>query len=186
VADDKTKQQLDKMTRDAQRVATDDEAAAARAAVTPSPARASDGTVTVACKLPNGLYLKIYDMVDTQEMTPLGPRTIKMSRQVGDTHRINGFSRPFGQDPTFVMAGGYALTPGIPEDFFNRWLEQNKDQAFVRSGLVFANVHHDRVADRAREQVATKSGMEPIDPSNPPPGFRKGSNGGIERFDKNA
>ena len=150
---------------------------------TPSPAKSSgDDTVTVACKLPKGLILRVFDMEDMEEATTGGSRRFKKARQVGPAIPIKGFALPFGAMPNFQMEGGFALTPGVPREFFEKWLRDNHDQDFVKKGLVFAHVQHDKVVGRAKENAKLKSGMEPVDPDNPPPGFRKGPNGGVEKF----
>jgi hypothetical protein len=66
--------------------------------------------VTIACKLPNGLVLRL---------SAAGRRT-------GPRYVVKG------------SEGGYALTEGIPKDFWERWLRQNKDAPCVVKKLVFA------------------------------------------------
>lgn len=39
---------------------------------------------------------------------------------------------------------GYALTEGVDKNFWDTWLEQNKDAAYVVGKLVFAMPNNDR------------------------------------------
>jgi hypothetical protein len=120
--------------------------------------------VTVACKIPNGLLLRIFKMALAREQTPTGYRDIERAEQVGDIVKINGPALPFGQDPEYVVVGGYALTPNVNKDFFDEWLRQNKDHEAVKANLIFAHSNRAVVSDRAREQRAVRSGLEPLNP----------------------
>lgn len=129
----------------------------------------SAAMVTVACKLPNGLWLQLYDMVDGREMTPQGPNTVKVARKRGEPIKLNGCALKFGQTSEVPMPGGYALTQ-VPADFWERWLAANEDADIVQNRLVFAHDSADKAASQARDQLKekVKSGLEPIDPKNPP------------------
>jgi len=126
--------------------------------------KAKTGMVSVALKLPNGIFLQLYEFIERQE--PIlggGYRTFKMSRAVeGSKYRLNGNTFPFGQPPNFLIIGNYGITPNIPENVWDKWLEQNKDSDLVRNKLIFAYRSGDKVADCAKEHAKTRSGMEPI------------------------
>jgi hypothetical protein len=121
--------------------------------------------VTVACKIPNGLLLRIFRMAPAREQTPTGFRDIDRAEQVGDTTKINGPSVPFGQVPEYAIIGGYALTPNVDKELFDAWLEQNADHPAVKAGLIFAHARPGMVTDRAKEQKALLSGLEPLNPA---------------------
>lgn len=121
--------------------------------------------VTVACKIPNGLILRLFKMEDAQEpMFGGGFRKVKRAAQVGQTVTINGPALPKGARAIFAP-GGYALTPNVPKDFFEQWLKQNHDHEAVVRKLIFAQVAHDDVAAEAEEHSKVKSGLEPLDPT---------------------
>ena len=120
--------------------------------------------VTVACKVPNGLLLRIFNMAPAREQTPTGYRDIERAEQVGDTIKINGPAVKFGQIPEHTIIGGYALTPNVNKDFFEKWLHQNSDHPSVRAGLIFANAKPAMVTGQAKEQKALLSGLEPLNP----------------------
>jgi hypothetical protein len=48
----------------------------------------------------------------------------------------------------------------VPADFWAKWLEQNREGALVRNGMVFA--HGSDTAGMAREYRDMKSGLEPL------------------------
>jgi hypothetical protein len=123
-----------------------------------------NNVVTVACKVPNGLLFRIFKMVPAREQTPSGYRDIERAEQVGDTTKINGPSVPFGKVREYAIIGGYALTPNVNKELFDAWLEQNADHPAVKAGLIFAHAKPGMVTDRAKEQKALLSGLEPLNP----------------------
>jgi hypothetical protein len=121
--------------------------------------------VTVACKVPNGLLLRNFKMMPAREQTPTGYRDVEKAEQVGDTVLINGPAALFGQVPEYTIVAGYALTPNVGKEFFDEWLRQNADHAAVKADLIFAHSNRAVVSDRAKEQKAVRSGLEPLDPA---------------------
>ncbi|MDB5448416.1 MAG: hypothetical protein JWQ97_3733 [Phenylobacterium sp.] len=118
-------------------------------------------TVTVACKLPNGLILRVFDMVEHDEPVMGGGfRSVSRAHQTGTDVVIKGAAAPFGMEKPLV--GGYALTSNVDADFFTRWLEQNAESDMVRNRMVFAHGRADHVRGQAREQDEITSGLEPL------------------------
>ncbi len=72
-----------------------------------------------------------------------------------------------GWMPDYPHVGGYALTSGVPRDFWDKWLEQHADDPVVKNGLIFAHASIDGASGEAREKKAIESGFEGIDPDNP-------------------
>lgn len=131
---------------------------------------AKGATVSVGLKLPHGLILKVYDMISSNELVMGGgTREVKKAQQMGETYLLKGYlTRKKNRKETApLVIGGYAITSGIPKDFFDKWLEQNKDSDLVRNNLIFAQGTSDRAGDQADDQESTKNGLEPIDPDNP-------------------
>lgn len=127
--------------------------------------RSDSGTVTVACKVPNGMILRIFQMHDRDEpVMGGGVKTVPRAVQVGDAVTVKGPAVPFGQVPAFVIAGGYALTPGVDAQFFNKWLEQNQDHEAVKNSLIMAADKPDMVRDWAAEHDGNLSGLQPMVP----------------------
>jgi len=137
-----------------------------------NPARSGE-TVCVACNLPNGMLLRVHKMVSVTEATPNGSHTIQQARPVGDAVVIHGASVDVdamrrGEVPEFRIAHGYALTSGVPADFWDAWLEQHKDAPYVKSKSIFAMSSESRARDKVKSEMSgTLSGLEPIDPENP-------------------
>lgn len=129
----------------------------------------SGDTVLVACKLPNGLIMQLYDMVDGYEMTPQGRKETKVARKKDAPIKLNGSATRFGQMPDWDMSNGYGIT-AVPADFWNEWCRQNKDSPALENRLIFAAADNSGINGKTKEakQDKVKSGMEPIDPKNPP------------------
>lgn len=129
----------------------------------------STSMVTVACKLPNGMYLQLHDMVDSYEVTAMGRKDCKVARKRGEPIKLLGSALRFGQVLEVPMPGGYSLTQ-VPADFWAEWCEQNADSDALKNRVIFAADTPDKASAQARDQhkEKVKSGMEPIDPKNPP------------------
>lgn len=136
----------------------------------------SDGdTVCVACKIPQGVIMDHYEMVDDFEsMYGGGSRPIKRSVPTGRRFILAGLGKEIaamrqGVMPMTPNAGGYAITAGIPREFWEWWSHAYRDQPMLNPErpLVFAEPTLSRALARARELSATESGFEPIDPNDP-------------------
>lgn len=103
----------------------------------------SSSPVTVGCKLPNGLVLR-----------------------VGETKLVLN-----GANSTRVI-GGYGLT-SVPSDMWDAWVKSYADSPFIKKNLVFAQTSASKAEGQAKEQEAVKSGLEPLDPNKPAPGIQK-------------
>lgn len=153
-------------------------------------------TVTVACKVPNGLHMQLYDSV-REDVMDLGGNKIPSFR-----------SSPRPGAPAFILRGpavdvdrmrrgivsrhqivqgarsgtGFGLTPGVPRAFWEEWSRAPKygpdgrlevgagpGYDFVRTGQVFAMPNDREAAAMAREMADEPSGLEPLDPDNPGP-----------------
>ena len=139
------------------------------------PAR-SGGTVTVACKYPAGLMLRLFEKKEKREASPNGFREFEQFEAILDpatempvTVAIKGPGGvPFGQGPALgviVTQDGFALTQGVSEEFWERWLEQNKASDIVRNKVIYARKND--VEGWAREHAQVRTGVEPIDPDHP-------------------
>lgn len=129
----------------------------------------SGATVTVACKHPAGLILRVFKMEDFNEPVMGGGfRTSKKAIQMEQQVVIKGPAIAFGVVPDYRIIGGYALTEGVPADFWDAWLEQNKDSDMVKNRMIYAQERTTYVAGAAKEQATLRSGMEPINPIKDP------------------
>jgi hypothetical protein len=127
-------------------------------------------TVTVACKIPHGVWLQLHEWTEATEPHPLtGTRQVKVASKVGKPVQIKGYrGLPFtGPIPGIETLGGYALTYGVPRDFWEKWLEQNQSLLIVKNQLIFAHNEKASIKDFSRGNETVKSGFEPIDPDNP-------------------
>lgn len=139
------------------------------AASPPIPVSRSGAKVTVACKLPNGLILRLFRMEDRSEaVMGGGTRAIKAAVQVGGHVVIKGAEAPFGVVPKFPIVGGYALTHGVDAEFMEKWLADNADLDVVRNNLIFVSPSNEVATDRSEEQSAVRSGLEGLVPDNDP------------------
>ena len=88
-------------------------------------------------------------------------------------YHVNGPARPVGTVPkgfpaSPIIEGGYAATPGIPAEFWETWVEQNKLAAYVvppdgaEHGMIYAMPSLEDAVAAARENEKLLSGLEPI------------------------
>lgn len=132
--------------------------------------QSSKSTVTVGCKTPNGVLLRLFKMVPTD--VPVmggGTKTVNQAEQLGEPVFVKGYAVPAGKRPRFNIIADMAITKGVPADFWHEWLKQNQELDLVKRGLIFAHGDTDRVEDAAEERgPELKCGLEPLDPDNLP------------------
>jgi hypothetical protein len=144
---------------------------AARKAANPPPKSAD--TVTVCCKLPNGLVLRTYTMEPWVDMLVGGvAKETKIARRTEEEYVLNGYAIKFddlrrGHVPEHGIVGGYGLTTGVPKDFWERWVKQNEKNPLVTNELVFAHGDELSARSKAKENSGIRSGLEAIDPEKP-------------------
>jgi hypothetical protein len=125
-------------------------------------------TITIACNLPHGLVLQLFEKVEKIEATPLGVRTNTEYMPIeGQRFVLRGNAKLLKMQGSDLIAdtGGYALTTGVPRELYERWFEQNKHSAIVRNGLVFACESEHDAADEGKQRASVRSGFEPLDPA---------------------
>lgn len=123
-------------------------------------------TVTVACKIQNGLVLQLQRQETYQEPTMNGLREQTRWVPTGERHIVAGPAYPVqpprGYPRQVPIEGGFALTRGIPADFWEQWVEQNKLLPAVTSGAIFAMTAMQDVTAKARESEDLLTGFEPL------------------------
>ena len=136
-------------------------------------------TVTVACKYPPGLFLQLQEFEDVRVATMGGHMTERRSKRVGPVVQIYGPSAAErallnAKLPPCIVVGGFALTPGVDEDFMRKWAEQNADSELLKNNLLLAypEPDGDRAADAARERAGLRSGIEALNVDMVPRGTR--------------
>lgn len=129
------------------------------------------GTVSIACKVPNGLLLRLFDMVEVD--VPVmggGTKTVKEGRPRARADgqeiniKINGPATPFGVAPKCLIVGGYAITPNVDADIWAEWLSQNKSSDMVKAHMIYAHEKPEYANKMAVERKELQSGMHPLNP----------------------
>lgn len=132
--------------------------------VSRNPKSHAGAKITVACKVPNGLRLRLFKLQEANEQVlGGGSRSFKRAEQVGEEVVLYGPAFRFGQVPNFLIVGGYALTPNVDADFFREWLKQNPDLDAVKNHLVFAQKSESDARAEAKEKAPILSGLQPMD-----------------------
>lgn len=120
------------------------------------------------------------EVVPPSVFADIDPKVGVVARPPGQRVHIAGSARPVGvplpEDAPQVVVGGYALTQGVPAQFWEAWLAQNKDAPFVKQKLIFAHEKAGNAVGEAKEKREVLSGFEGLNPDKPAPG--------IERADK--
>jgi len=147
----------------------------------------SGETVSVGCKLPNGLILRLQELVEIDyPIMGGGVKTVKEWRPHPTAPTFTVFGNRAkgaeGEEPPCLVVGGYAITPNIPKDFWDEWVKQNKDLEPVKQNLIFAHEKADNVRGISRDQKALVTGLEPIRPGKDPriPKRRNPESGKVE------
>lgn len=69
---------------------------------------------------------------------------------------LNGFSK------NQVVQDGHGLTYGVDKDFWDKWLQENKDTKLVKGGFIFAHENAGKTKAEATEKKGNKSKTEPL------------------------
>jgi hypothetical protein len=161
-----------------------------------SPPATGTDTVSVMCKLPMGVRMVLYDIV-VEKLRDLGGNEHDSFRSFprtgAPTFILHGCSVDIERMRRGEMPGhaiiqgslpgtGFGLTSGIPRDFWEEWSRAPGYDAdgklvthpgpgydLVKSGQVFASDDDRRATAEAREKRDVRSGLEPLDPSDPGP-----------------
>lgn len=87
----------------------------------------------------------------------------------GPVVTIVGTNYPIGAPPPDViwperptMKFGYAVTPGVDQDFWESWIEQHKNDPMVKNSLIFAEEKIEDGWARARENKSRFTGLGPL------------------------
>lgn len=129
-------------------------------------------TVTVACKMPHGLILRVFDWQEVQDPLPGGgTKAVKQAIPRTHTVMINGYLDKYDPElPPAARSSAFRLTPGVDKEFFEKWLEQNKDHDAVKNSLIFTTKGKDR--GKPREHEKQRCGLEPINRDRLPRGIK--------------
>lgn len=113
------------------------------AATSPVAPPASGDTVTVACRLPQGIHMDIVKHGEVRKRVTL-----------------NGANSPHA-------VAGFGITENVPRAFFEQWLADHVELPAVKNGLIFAHRQTASVEAKAGERSELKSGLDAMDPKKP-------------------
>ncbi len=120
---------------------------------------ATGETVTIACKLPNGLHLDAKANSGEKIRITLrgwaGARRLESAGNILDSHGRS-------------VRGNYGVTEGVSKDLWDmleKEFKEGKYQPYVQ-GLIWALPKTDSVLSRATEMAEVKSGLEAITPKS--------------------
>jgi hypothetical protein len=128
-------------------------------------------TVLVAYKPPNGMILRLMRKSTEVEQGPAGGREVTRWRPTGEEVTLNGGisgAIEVGMHSKSII-NGWGITP-VPRDFWETWLEQNKDSSLLESGVLFAAEKETDLRGEINQsnKDKIKCGLEAMDPANPP------------------
>jgi hypothetical protein len=127
------------------------------------------GSVSVACKIPQGLILQLQHPMKRRIPTGRGSDNdydvVDVMVYGGPRYFVFGPSVPALVPKNYLMPkmieGGYAITDGIPAEFWRTWLSQHEMAPYVTNRMVFA---YDAASTKsaAREFEKQLSGLEQL------------------------
>lgn len=92
-------------------------------------------TVTIGCKLPNGIHM-----------------------QVGDSPRV----RILGWNNNEIAGLSHGITREVPESLWDAWRAEHAESKLIKNGIVFAEASEKRAQDKAKDQKDNVSGHEQL------------------------
>lgn len=91
-------------------------------------------TVTIGCKLPNGIHM------------------IQGEKRV----------RILGWNNNEIVGLSHGITREVPVELWEAWSAEHADSKLVKGGFIFAEESEKRAQDKAKEQADNKSGQEQL------------------------
>ena len=132
------------------------------------------GMVTVGCKLPHGLLIQLQKPETiSRPVMGGGMKDVVEYQRTGELVKIHGYAHRRDKAPAAVLASPNCALTQVDADFFNEWLSQNRDMPAVKNGFIFARGKQDDARSEARSLDKHMNGLEPFDPENPVPEFRR-------------
>jgi hypothetical protein len=127
---------------------------------------ATSRTVVVANKIPTGIQLQLQEKVKRHVDTKAGLEVVEFWVKRGKTYHCHGPAYPAlppdGYPEKPIIVGGYAMSQGIPTEFWNEWLKQNQQADYVKGDMVRAFDSLESATAWARENAKRLSGLEPM------------------------
>lgn len=155
-------------------------------------------TVTVACNIPMGMILQIYNIETQETILPNGRAITENNATLNLDHgqwyvhgpvnfnALAASGRDVNADFRIIKGdvpdGGYALTPGIPRDFWEKWEKDNERSPLITGKHIFAASSETRAVGMSREYREFKSGLQGLNQSGD---YRVPNGKLIRKFDRN-
>jgi hypothetical protein len=130
-------------------------------------------TVIVVCKVPMGMLLDVHRKNVVQTLI-LGGGTRPEDVYTADSGKvfINGPATLKGNSPKCRVVGDYAFTPGVPKDFWERWMAEYKMWDAVKRKLIAAFKDMASAESFAHDHSEIRTGLEPLNPNALPKGIQ--------------
>jgi hypothetical protein len=97
-------------------------------------------TVSIACKLPQGLTVHLDG--------------------VREPIKLHGANSPYN-------IAGHGITQNVPVEHWEGIQKQHAHALWLKNGFVFANGDGDELVEEAEDKLKHRNGFEPIDPNSP-------------------
>jgi len=115
------------------------------------------------------LDIQLSRLVEQDEQTQTGVRTIRIGERYGDIVRLRGTAYPRGQVPEGFperpeMISGAAVNRNIDRNFMVEWLKINEKNPIVTNRMIFIAEDEMEFRAMAAEFAGEKSGLDPLDP----------------------
>ena len=126
--------------------------------------------VSIGCKIAVAwIDLEINEERTLMEDTRTGPREVKVFAHTGDVVRIRGTAYPRGTPPEGfmrppMMINGYAVTPNVSKEWWEKWKAQRARDPMVINNMIVAFDTADAAKGVTKDYVGELSGLEPVNP----------------------
>ena len=136
-------------------------------------AKTGSSTVTVGCRIPNGLVLRLFDMEDHDEQL-MGGGVKTVRRAVPSARlpvKLNGPARFQGKDAEYQILHGVGLTHNVDAEFFAESQRKNRRASYADPKMLFAQAKSAEAEAEAKDKRSLMSGLERFNPDKPPAEF---------------
>lgn len=120
--------------------------------------------VSIACKLPHGLFAQLYKMIDVP--SGVAGQFISTAHADGDRVKLNGANHD-------NAIAGWGITDNIDKSWADAWMAQNATLQPVKIGLIFVRESTEKIAPVAKAKKEMVTGFESLNPDKMPDGLQR-------------
>lgn len=121
-------------------------------------------TVSVACKIPQGMRCVLHAPREVKEVTLGGFREVTQHFPTDREFIVKGPAHAQNEGPRCRVVAGFAITEGVSKELWDEWRKQFASLDAVQKNHIFAYETPGKIEDAAKDHQTVKTGLERLNP----------------------